>query len=405
MLGGSKRFILVAIFTAILIVFVNVAWWYYYQRTEDMLDRQLSRRLGSIAELSSQVIDPGDLMLIELGDIDIYLDVADQLEQIRRVDSLSEVFLIDQNYRYLATTLLTGDTIYFLASLHAPVIDSMFFGEISRVAITPAYHSGDLSLRSAFAPVADDAGLVVAVLGVEANIDYADALTELRQNLYYATALSLLIGLLLGLVFLWLQRRINQAEQRLFLGETHAHLGRMVAVVAHELRNPLMIIRASAERIRKKTDMAEAEFVTEEVDRLNDIVTGYLDFAKSGGSLLASDHAEPIRLNELVTNLRKHLTDKFRDEQIEWIGDQSDDCTFDGYPRSLRQVLLNLLINGVESCREAGKPIVVGLESHVLDSEIELRVIDRGRGLGRKELKKIFTPFYTTRQAGSGLGL
>jgi membrane-bound ClpP family serine protease len=92
----------------------------------------------------------------------------------------------------------------------------------------------------------------------------------------------------LGL-FLWGQRRINAAEEKLFLGETHAHLGRMVAVVAHELRNPLMIIRGSAERLVKKTDAPEAGYVVEEIDRLNQIVTGYLDFARSGG---AADRGE-----------------------------------------------------------------------------------------------------------------
>ena len=405
MLGSSKRFALVALFTALLIVLVNLAWWYYYQRTEELLEDQLARRLHSVTELAAGRLDGDRMTLLALGDIDAYLDVVGILDDVRRVDSASEVFLLDPNYRYFATTLLEPDSVYFLASLHAPVIDSLFFEQLAGVRQTDAYRSGDLYLTTAFAPVRDNQGLVAGVLGVEANIDYARALTDLRQNLTYATALSLVGGLVLGLVFLWLQRRINQTEQTLFLNESHAHLGRMVAVVAHELRNPLMIIRASAERVKKKTDLTEAGFVLEEVDRLNDIVTGYLDFARSGGSLLSSDQATEINTAELIANLHSHLRDKYAGEDIQWLGGDADPVTFVGYRRSLRQVLLNLLINGVESCRETGKPIAVGISAENKGTQVQLRVVDHGRGLSRKELKKVFAPFYTTRQSGSGLGL
>ena len=405
MIGASKRFVLVALFTALLIVLVNLAWWYYYQRTERLLEHQLSHRLTTTAALSAQSLDPFEVNLVRLGDIEQYIDLISQLESIRRIDSLSEVFLLDENYQYLATTALEPDSVYFLASLYAPLIDSFFFAQTENPLPTPTYRSGDVYLKTAFAPVIDSQGLVTAVLGVEANVDYAQSLNDLRANLTYATALSLIGGLLMGVVFLLLQRRINHTEQRLFLNESHAHLGRMVAVVAHELRNPLMIIRASAERIRKKTDMNEAGFVLEEVDRLNDIVTGYLDFARSGGSLLASDQPAAIDLPAMIENIRRHLSDKYSGETITWLGDCPDKLTFTGYPRSLRQVLLNLLINGVESCREAQKPVEVGIAAVVQGAEIELKILDHGRGITAKELKKVFTPFYTTRQAGSGLGL
>jgi signal transduction histidine kinase len=179
----------------------------------------------------------------------------------------------------------------------------------------------------------------------------------------------------------------------------------MVAVVAHELRNPLMIIRASAERVRKKSDIPEAGFVLEEVDRLNDIVTGYLDFARSGGRLLSSVTATRIDIAELLGNVRTHLSEKYSGEAIAWLGKCPEGLSLVGYYRSLRQVLLNLLINGVESCRDVGKPVEVGIVARESGSSVELRILDHGRGLTSRELKKVFTPFYTTRQAGSGLGL
>lgn len=406
MFNGSKRFVLIALFTALLIVLVNLAWWFYYQKTEALLENQLGRRLGAIAQAGTVATDPEQTGLLVAGDIDAYLKTVEALEALRRSDSLSEVFIINENYHYLATTSLEPDSVYFLAGLHAALIDSLFYGGNVGVVLSPIYRSGSLYLRSAFAPLPGPDGYNLAVLGVEANVDYSDSLAELRQNLYYATGLSLAGGLVLGLLFLLLQRRINRAEQQLFLSSTHAHLGRMVAVVAHEMKNPLMIIRGSAERIARKSEMPEAGYVLEEIDRLNGIVTGYLDFARSGGSLLSGDERRKIILEELLASVKKQLMDRQGVENVTWLGDESvPSLSFEGHPGSLRQVLTNLLFNGAESCQAAGRPVEVGISVEIDNPWLRLRVIDHGPGLTRKELKKVFMPFYTTKQTGSGLGL
>ncbi|RKX23262.1 MAG: hypothetical protein DRP45_10685 [Candidatus Zixiibacteriota bacterium] len=406
MFSGTRKFVLIALFTALLITLVNLAWWFYYAETRDLLDDQLDRRLSAIALSASTAFPSDQVDQLAADSLEAYLRAIETLEQVRAADSLSEAFILDENYRYLATTALEPDSTYFLTELNGPCVDSLFFGEASKAALTPTYETGGLYLKSVFVPLRGDEGFVVAVLGVEANVGYFDSLSELRQNLYLATGLSLLGGILLGGLFLLLQRHINRTEQQLFLGQTHAHLGRMVAVVAHELRNPLMIIRASAERLQSKTEMPEARYVIEEVDRLDGIVTGYLDFARSGGTLLTGDTRESVDLAEMVTKVKKHLFDKHLNEQIEWLGGSSLPAIYvETYPRSLRQVLLNLLFNGVESCREAAKPTRVGID--IVDSRqsVQITVIDQGHGLTRKELRKVFAPFYSTKSYGSGLGL
>ncbi|RKX24838.1 MAG: hypothetical protein DRP47_10780 [Candidatus Zixiibacteriota bacterium] len=261
-------------------------------------------------------------------------------------------------------------------------------------------------MKSAFAPLYDSNGIKTAVLGVEASVDYFDALSGLKENLYYSTVLSMAGGLVLGIIFLLIQRSINRLQQHLFLNETQSYLGRMVAVVSHELKNPLAIIRASAERLKKKHSSPESVFVIEEVDRLNEIVSGYLDFAGAGATNMAGLNPEEFNLSDLVGNIKKHFRDKYPYREISWTKETIPDKVFiTGYSRGLRQVLLNLLINGADSCLAAGRPIKVGVA--VVDSEktVTLTVIDHGPGIPRKHLKRIFEPFYTTRQAGSGLGL
>lgn len=406
MFAGSKRLVLVVLFTVLLIAMVNFAWWLFYDRTERQLDHQLSRRLSAVASTGAVSIEPDKLLTLD--DFDTRLEIEDLLDEIRAADSLSEVFIIDEDYRYLATTLLDGDTTYFLAGLNGVYIDSLFYGHDAASIASASYRTGDLYLKSAFVPLYDSDGLVTAVLGVEASVDYFDALGDLRRNLYLSAAMSIIGGLLLGLLFVLLQRRLNAAQRVAFLSETHAHLGRMVAVVSHEIKNPLMIMRASAERLAKKSDAPEAGFLTEEIDRLDRIVTGYLDFARGPGESfhLAGYAPEKIDMAEFVANLKKHFRDNYRDHQVVWI-EQSEqpELVLHGYRQPLRQLLLNLLINGAESCRAVSKPLELGLSVAGESGRVIIGVVDHGAGLKKKEIARLFEPFQTTKPSGSGLGL
>ena len=402
-------------FTIVLIVIVNIAWWLFYQRTELLLDNQLSRRLTAIATTTAAGLESHTIESLIEGDFTTYAQVADFLEKIRSADTLSELFILDDNYSYIITTAVDVDSTYFLSALNGPYIDSLFFGLTDKPIATQSYKTGAVYLKSAFVPLYDSTGLVLAVLGVEANVDYFDALTSFRENLLYSTILSLVGGLILGVLFLLVQRRFNLMQQQLFLNETHAYLGRMVAMVSHEIKNPLMIIRAAAERLKKhQQDIPgsagnESDFIIEEVDRLNEIVTGYLTYAASSSDetvFIRGQEPESFSLFELVASLRKHVQQKYPSDTINWLESSVPSQLFiTGYRRALRQVLLNLLLNGAEACRESGKPIVLGIDVETSKDIIIITVSDNGPGMSSKQLKKVFEPFYSTRQSGSGLGL
>lgn len=403
---SSRRMLLAALFTVILVVAVNLAWWIFYDRAESMLDHQLSRRLSAIAQTTAAGITEETVELLVMDDFSAYTTVIDILERSRQADSLSEIFVLDGSHRYLATTSINGDSLYFLSLLNGPWIDSIFFGTDPRPLVTPSYQTGSVLLKTAFVPLQGVDGTVMAVLGVEANVDYFDSMTDLKQNLYFSTALSLAGGLLFGFLFILVQRRIGKLQQNLMMNETHAYLGRMVAVVAHEVRNPLMIIRASAERLKKKTDMEEALFIVEEVDRLNSLVTGYLDFARGDRSEMLDGTIQQINTEQLISNIKKQIQDKLGDIPIKWYDSPSpENLTFDGYPGALKQVLLNLLINASDACRGAELPLELSINVASRSNNIVLIVADHGPGMSRSELKHIGDPFFTTKQHGSGLGL
>ena len=202
MFTGSKKLLAVAVFTIVLIALVNLAWWVYYDRTAQMMDQQLGRRLTAVAGSAAVSVRPGMVENLLADDLNAFVEISRTLEAVRQTDSLAELFVLDQNFQIWATTSLEDDSLYFLADLNGHYIDSIFFALEPAALATASYKTGDIYLKSAFAPLFDSTGFVVAVLGVEASVDYFDALTDLKSNLWYSTLLSLGAGLIFGLIFL-----------------------------------------------------------------------------------------------------------------------------------------------------------------------------------------------------------
>jgi signal transduction histidine kinase len=181
-------------------------------------------------------------------------------------------------------------------------------------------------------------------------------------------------------------------------------MGQMAAVIAHEVRNPLAIIKATAERIRKKYETGKPDqlldFISEEVDRLNQTTNRYLQFAAppevSNGWESVADIVDSVvgglrrQFSHKGVNLQKAI-----DPDLQQVAVNS---------AKLRQILINLLRNALEATAEAGTLTLKATGSQPPGS-VQIEVRDNGCGLGKRELAHIFDPFYTTKPKGSGLGL
>ena len=395
----------VIFFTGLLIVIVNLTWWLFYAKTESSFEEQLSRRLSSLVLLGASGFDAETVSALADGYLSGYDKALDKLEQIKAVDSLSEVFILDTEYNYLVTTSFDEDSIYYLASLNRDAIDSIFFNTEEEYfsSVSASYQTDDFILKSAFASLFDSTGEVRAVLGIEADVDYADNLLSLRRSLYISTAVSVGISILFGIIFFLIQRRIGLAEQLIMLSQSQANLGRMVAVVSHEVKNPLMIIRASAESLKKACNKPEADFILEEIDRLNQIVSGYLGFATGKLNL----KTEPVSVNEFVSEIVNKFTPRFNEKNIllKFVAEKENEETkIIADPIALRQVIINLILNASEAVVDSNNP-EINIDIEYQTNQAQITVIDNGPGIDSKDLKKIFEPFYTTKTKGSGLGL
>lgn len=189
--------------------------------------------------------------------------------------------------------------------------------------------------------------------------------------------------------------------------ERLSSLGRLSTVVAHEVRNPLMIIKSAVRSLRKATGAdvaAAADSIDEEVARLDRVVTGALDFAKPIRFDLAPADAVAICRDACAAAQRAAPGIPI----VMTAGPESLPITTDA--ERLRSVLINLLGNAQDAVRattsEGAKaaPIHVGA-TELRAAWIRLTVADQGVGVRAEHLSEVFEPFFTTKRTGSGLGL
>jgi signal transduction histidine kinase len=204
-------------------------------------------------------------------------------------------------------------------------------------------------------------------------------------------------------------RRLEQAQEEARRSERLAALGQLSAGLAHELRNPLAVIRGSAETLTRKLASSDplttemAGFISSEVNRMNVIVTRFLDFARP---LKLDRHPEPIA--PIIERALKAVRDRWPDGKV---GVERQFA--DGLPEVLvdrdliEQVFTNLALNAYEAMGPEGGRLRVAVEPAESDGRrgVEVTFEDSGPGIPAELRQQIFNPFFSTKESGVGLGL
>jgi signal transduction histidine kinase len=192
-------------------------------------------------------------------------------------------------------------------------------------------------------------------------------------------------------------------EAQLLTSEKLAAVGRLAAGLAHELGNPLGIIKSCANYLKRKVEpdsdlIEEAEVLASEAERCERILRQLLAFASQ-----EQPHLNEIDLRELLeksVNLVAYQTPESVSLAVSSDKELAP-CYTD--PDLLTQAFVNLLLNSVQAIEREGK-VEVSLEQAPLDSWC-IQIRDNGCGMGRETLSRIYDPFYTTKPTGTGLGL
>jgi two-component system sensor histidine kinase HydH len=199
-------------------------------------------------------------------------------------------------------------------------------------------------------------------------------------------------------------RSLSEAEAAMRRSDRLAALGQLSAGLAHELRNPLGTIKASAEMLTRsmpaENEVARevAGFISTEVDRTNLLVTRFLDFARPLKLQLSPVDLTQIldRAVELLERGSPHYDVAIYKNYAPEIGPLPLDADL------MERVFYNLLLNAAQAT-PAGGPITI--KTRLAGHTAEISVIDRGSGIDPKDLESIFNPFFTTKPEGVGLGL
>jgi signal transduction histidine kinase len=170
--------------------------------------------------------------------------------------------------------------------------------------------------------------------------------------------------------------------------------------LAHELKNPLAAVKALVQLgLRNPAEVASHTrlvVLEEEVTRMEKILLGYLASPRPRGHVAAAC----VRLGPIVSDTLRALSARADRARVR-LSARGDACV-EGDPRRLGEALLNLVANGIEATPPGGE---VEVEVRPAAEQIEIVVRDTGRGMPPETLRRVGTPFFTTREEGTGLGV
>lgn len=199
-------------------------------------------------------------------------------------------------------------------------------------------------------------------------------------------------------------RSLREAEEAVRRSDRLAALGQLAAGLAHELRNPLGTIRASAEMLNRsvaaENEVARevAGFIAEEVDRTNSLVTRFLDFVRPLELRPARADLAQV-LDRSVAMVEREAAAR---EVTIYKNYSPDIPPFPLDAELMERVIYNLLVNAAQATAPGG---AVTVKTRPVGNNAEVSVIDRGEGIEAKLMDTIFNPFFTTKPEGVGLGL
>ena len=180
-------------------------------------------------------------------------------------------------------------------------------------------------------------------------------------------------------------------------------IGQLSASLAHEIRNPLASIDGAANLIESAQTSDEMRgsslaVIHKEIQRLNRLLTNLLDFARPRKPEFQA--LEPGRLIDAIISLTGHSAEQ---KGIAISKDTScPETAFECDAEQMKQVSLNLTINAVQAMSEPGQIV---LSAHQNGASVVIGVRDQGPGIPAEDIDKVFNPFFTTKDAGTGLGL
>ena len=208
----------------------------------------------------------------------------------------------------------------------------------------------------------------------------------------------------LAAAFNQMTRDLKESRDQLIQAERLATAGKMSASFAHEIRNPLSSMRMLAQMLMQKPEMLgethqqSVRYILEEIERIDTIVKGLMDFARPSSLDLKQQPIAPVLqavLSLMEANLAHHKIQLVLNLSLE-----TPEIQFDS--DKLKQAFMNVVLNAMEAMPRGG---VLQVSTSPENDSVCIKVEDTGVGIPAEDLEHLFEPFFTRKTRGTGLGL
>lgn len=408
-------------FIGALVLVINGTVFYSIRTSQALLDVELGKRLEGTAQIAALLVRPEQVRALSaaardsaaaavdsVSDFVVQMDAIEASDKVRAAWSrlaegaeASNVVLVDTSSRVLLKLKETFGFERDMQTLDPASLAAALIGEASH---SPLYEKDRQYLRSGYAPVTDEDGSVLGAVVVEGGSRAFRPLEAVRTSLVGAAVFA---SVLIVLIWLGYQRTVGhlaRIEENLRHTDLLASVGQVAAGVAHEIRNPLAVLRGASQRLQKFENLNQAQrtellaMIDEEVTRMGTVVQNFLDLSRRPKGESVEFELRPV-LERSLEILRVELDRSKVAVEYEW---DAPDLVVEGDPSAMHHVFLNLALNARDVMKEGGR---LRVRVRGKRGEARIQFEDTGPGVPKAIRNKIFEPFYTTRATGTGLGL
>ncbi len=414
--------------------------FFSYQVQREDLEAELGKRLQDVASAAAISLRGKYLVDLQAGEEEESLHYANGMRRLQRVQKatgVDRIYVFDSQFTIRLDTggLPIGET-QFQVEIDRQELSELFVDGLPRSSLLfdgmdgRPYKTGYAALvRSDTSPE------IVLAIGVDAPAEFFLQLRELQSKLIlYGLALVLAVAGIAVLVGLRITRPIRSlalAAERIGLGDLREPIApssrdeigllaitmetmrselrnrdermqRMLAGIAHEVRNPLGGMELFCGILREELEDDAEKYshvcrIDKEIGHLKVVVESFLEYARR-----PSPVQEPVALAPMLAEVVE-LEEPLAHTLSVPLQLQADDIWCVGDSQQLRRAMLNLIVNAIEAASTGKEPVVI--KAWQQQSEVHISVHNHGEAISKETLERLFEPFYTTKQKGTGLGL
>ncbi|MEH7223813.1 ATP-binding protein [Bacillus sp. JJ1566] len=283
-----------------------------------------------------------------------------------------------------------GDSSFFMTLMNYAVIAIIFYFLLKK------YHS--LLLKSKLMILSTIYGFIVITRTI----------TLVKNNLTEQILVMFIFSMITWITLLLVVLLIENLNQQILLqrelrrSEKMNVISQLAASVAHEVRNPLTTVNGFLQLIIRDENITEKQrnyidITLSELNRAQSIINDYLSLAKPNNS-----STQLINISEELAKTVELMTSYSNIQNIEVQTSIENRLFINGNKDEIKQVLINIIKNAIEAVGNDG---LLTIDAFSNDNDIIVKITDNGPGMTREQLSKIGTPFYSTKDKGTGVGL